>query len=107
MDTHSPAFTDALGLLGNDLLVHLDEAEALATQRAEWSDEEMATARELIGDLLLVIRGLLIEHERQASGDCRICTCAWPCPVVTTIHATVKDPQNQFVVLVTRARNYD
>lgn len=37
---------DALGLLGDDLYVHLDEADSLATQNAEWSadDGEEVTA---------------------------------------------------------------
>jgi hypothetical protein len=37
------------------------------------------------------IRGLPIERGAQPSGDCRICASAWPCPVVTTIHALVND----------------
>jgi hypothetical protein len=105
VSTHSPLMADALGLLGDDLYVHLDEAESLATQNAEWSADDGEAARGVIGDLVLVIRGLLIEHERQASGDCRTCTSTWPCPVVTTIHAFLKDPQRQFVALVRRARD--
>ena len=61
--------------------------------------------RALIPDLVVVIRGLLVEHAVQPSGECRICSSAWPCPVVTTIHAFVKDPQHQFVALVLRARD--
>jgi len=54
---------------------------------------------------VLVIRRLLGEHKLQPSVDCRTCTSAWPCPVVTTIHAILKDPQRQFVALVLRARD--
>ncbi len=107
MSTLSPALADAFGLLRDDLCLHLDEADYLANQDDEWSADDMDVARGLIGDLVLVIRGLLIEHERQTSGDCQICTSAWPCPVVTTIHALVKDPQRQFVALVLRARDDD
>jgi hypothetical protein len=103
--TPSPALADAGHLLHDDLYVHLHEAECLAEQDNEWSADDRDTARKLIGDLVLVIRGLLIEHRSQSSGDCRICTSAWPCPVVTTIHATVKDPQRQFVALVLQARD--
>jgi hypothetical protein len=105
VSTSSPALTDALGLLAYDLQVHLAEAESLAMQCAEWSAEDINAARELIGDLILMMRGLLIEHERQADGDCRLCTSAWPCPVVTTIHEFVKDPDRQFVTLVQRVRD--
>ncbi len=105
MSTLSPALADAGHLLHDDLYVHLDEADYLAEQDDEWSAADIQTARKLIGDLVLVIRGLLIEHRPQSSGDCRICTSAWPCPVVTTIHAFVKDPQHQFISLVRRARD--
>jgi hypothetical protein len=103
MSTPSPALADAGDLLHDDLYVHLHEAEYLAEQDDEWSADDMDTARKLIGDLVLVIRGLLVEHRPQSSGDCRLCPSVWPCPVVTTIHAFVKDPQRQFVALVRRA----
>jgi hypothetical protein len=47
---------------------------------------------------------MLIEHQMTPSGDCRICSSAWPCPVVT-IHALVKDPDREFVALVNRAND--
>ncbi len=105
MSTSSPALANAGQLLHEDLYVHLHEAEYLAEQDDEWSADDGDTARKLIGDLALVIRRLLGEHKLQSGGDCRICTSAWPCPVVTTIHAFVKDPQRQFVALVHRARD--
>ncbi|MGH3721604.1 MAG: hypothetical protein ACRDRI_22710 [Pseudonocardiaceae bacterium] len=104
MSTPTPLLADALDLLGYDLLVHLDEADNLADQRARWSEEDITTARELIGDLVLVIRGLLTEHELQPSGDCTVCAVEWPCPVVISIHAVLKDPERQFVTLVRRSQ---
>jgi hypothetical protein len=100
MSTPSPALADALGMLRNDLCLHLEEAENLANRDSEWSAEDTQTARALIADLVLAIRALLVEHRRQASGDCRVCTSPWPCPVVSGIHAIVKDPERQFVALV-------
>jgi hypothetical protein len=91
MSAPSPVLADALRLLSVDLYGHLDEADSLATQNAEWSPDDMLRARKLIGDLVLIIRGLLIEHEPQPDGNCRICSGASPCPVITTIHAFVKD----------------
>jgi hypothetical protein len=67
----------------------------------------MDTARKLIPDLVVVIRGMLIEHEPQPSGGCRVCSAAWPCPVVTRIHALVKDPGREFVALLRRRANND
>jgi len=104
VSTLSPALADAGHLLHEDLYDHLHEAEYLTEQDDEWSADDGDTARELIGDLALVIRRLLGEHKLQPSADCRTCTSAWPCPVVTTIHAVLKDPQRQFVALVRRAR---
>ncbi len=103
MDTISPVVADAFHLLHRDLYGHLDEAEFLALKCREWSQQDADTARTLIPDLVVVIRGILFEHEAQPSGDCRICPSAWPCPVVTTIHAMVKDPAREFVALVRRA----
>jgi hypothetical protein len=105
MSTPSPALANAGHLLHEDLYDHLHEAEYLAEQDGEWSADDSETARKLIGDLALVIRRLLGEHRLQGGADCRICTSAWPCPVVTTIHAFLKDPQRQFVALVHRAQS--
>ncbi|MGH3765663.1 MAG: hypothetical protein ACRDS0_09755 [Pseudonocardiaceae bacterium] len=104
MSTVSPLLADALGLVDEDLLIHLDGADSLATQSDEWSEQDKDDARGVLGDLVLMIRGLLIEHERTSSSECRTCGCAWPCPVVTTIHGFLKDPHRQFVALVNRAR---
>ena len=107
MSTPSPVLADAFALLRNDICEHLDEADSLAMQDAEWSVDDMDAARELIGDLVLGIRGLMIEHELQTGGDCRICSSAWPCPVLATIHGFVKDPEGQFVALARRTWNED
>ena len=105
MSTLAPVFADAFRLLREDLCHHLEEADSLTNQDDDWSAEDSETASELINDLLLVVRGLMIEHKLQTDGDCRICTCAWPCPVIMSIHAFVKDPERQFVTLARRARD--
>jgi hypothetical protein len=103
MNTISPVVADAFSLLHRDLYGHLDEAEFLATKYDEWSQQDSDAAPELIPDLVVVIRGVLIEHEVAPSGDCRTCLSTWPCPVVATIHALVKDPDREFVALLLRA----
>jgi hypothetical protein len=107
MGALSPILADAFSLLRENICAYLDEAELLALQDAEWSIADMDTARGLIGDLVLAIRGLMIEHELRSGGDCRICASAWPCPVLTTIHGFVKDPEGQFVALARRAWKED
>lgn len=103
MDTISPAVADAFALLRNDLYAHLDEADELAERITEWCRDDVDAARKLIPDLVTVIRGLLLEHRPQPSGTCQICGSTWPCPVVTTVHALVKDPDREFVALAHRA----
>ena len=103
MDPISPVLADAFGLLRTDLYEHLSEAESVADKASEWSWEDIDVVRKLIPDLVVVIRGLLIEHQMTPSGECRVCTSAWPCPVVTTIHALVKDPSREYVAIVRRA----
>jgi len=103
MSTLSPIVADAFSLLRMNLNQHLDEAELLACKGYEWTEEDRDTARRLIPDLVLVIRGLLLDHQARPDDTCRTCTSAWPCPVVTVIHGLLKDPQRQFVALVLRA----
>lgn len=103
MDTISPVHADAFRLLLTSLQEHLCEAENLASKIDEWSDEEADSVRRLIPDLLVALRGLLIEHKVTPTGDCRTCPSPWPCPVVITIHALVKDPDREFAAILQRA----
>ncbi len=105
MGTLTPAVADAFGLLQMDLRRHLDEAECLALTCEEWTEEDVDTARTLIPDLVIVIRGLLLDHQMRPGGDCRICTSPWPCPVVALIHGLIKDPHDQYVELAYRVHD--
>jgi hypothetical protein len=107
MATLSPALADAFDLLHMNLYRHLDEAEFLARKCREWTGEDIDTARELIPDLVCIIRGLLFDHQVRPDGNCRICTSAWPCPVVALIHGLIKDPQRQFIALINQAHDPD
>lgn len=104
MDALSPAAADAFALLREDLDEHLCEAEALAWL-FEWSEADVDRVRTLIVDLVQVIRGLLMEHKPEPTGECRTCPSAWPCPVVTLIHGLVKDPDRTFAALLNQTRN--
>ncbi len=105
MDTISSVHADAFRLLRTDLCEHLCEAEDLAHRTDEWSTEDMDSLRRLIPDLLVAIRGLLIEHEVTPIGGCRTCASSWPCPVMTTLHALVKDPDREFAAILRRAHD--
>ncbi len=105
MGTLTPAVADAFGLLQMDLRRHLDGADSLALKYEEWTEEDVDTARELIPNLVIVIRGLLFDHQVRPGGDCRSCTSVWPCPVVALIHGLLKDPQHQYVELARRVHD--
>jgi hypothetical protein len=103
MPTLSPAVADAFRLLRTNLYLHLDETEFLADRWDEWSEDDVTTARALISDLALLVRQILREHDVRPDGDCALCALVWPCPVVTTIHEVVTDPEHRFTTLVDNA----
>lgn len=105
MEVVSPVVADAFRLLHRDLYGHLDMAEFLANKVDRWHRDDVEAARKLIPDLVVVIRGLLVEHEPQPDGQCLLCSSAWPCTVVATIHALVKDPDREFVAILRRAND--
>ena len=105
MDATPPLVAEAFQLLLMDLYEHLSEAEFLAEKTTAWSEKDIDSGRRLIPDLILVIRGLLLDHQSTPGGDCRVCHGVWPCPVVTKIHGLVKDPGREFVAIVTRAND--
>jgi hypothetical protein len=105
MDTLAPAVADAFDLLREDLYRQLDEAESSALSYQDWEQDDIDTARKLIPNLVLILRGLLLDHQARPSGDCRTCTSAWPCPVVALIHGFLKDPDGQFVALARRVHD--
>lgn len=102
MDTLTPAVTDAFELLRQDLFRRLDEAETPALSYWDWDQDAIDAAREVIPHLVLVLRGLLLDHQVRPGGECRTCSSAWPCPVVALMHGLLKDPEDQFVALARR-----
>ncbi len=100
MDTIPAALCEAYRLLRIELYRHLDEAEFLATKYQPWSGTDATSARALIPDLVVVIRGVLVQHEESRQGHCRCCTEQWPCPTVQTIHRLLKDPDREFTRLL-------
>lgn len=105
MEELSPIQRDAYRLVHQDLYKHLDYAEFLAAKVETWSEEDVALARELIPDLVTVIRGIAALHRPPESelNRCRSCHVPWPCTPVITIYELLKDPDRQFVKLVERA----
>ncbi|MBV9011532.1 MAG: hypothetical protein JO272_05680 [Pseudonocardiales bacterium] len=100
--TLTPAVADAFELLQQDLCRQLDEAESSSTSYCDWDQDDIDAARELIPHLVLVLRGLLLDHQMRPSGECRTCSSAWPCPVVAVMHGMLKDPEHQFPALARR-----
>jgi hypothetical protein len=103
METIPPAALDAHRLLRQDLYGYLDEAEFLSTKLTEWTTEDSRSARDLIPDLTLIVRGILLDHKESSDGICPACNSAWPCASVNTIHGLIKDPTHEFVKIARRA----
>jgi hypothetical protein len=90
MATIRPPVAVAFRLSQTDLERHLAQVELLAVSW-EWTDHDVHTARQLTWGLVAILQRLLRKHGLQANGEYLICPSGWPCPVVTTIHAPVKD----------------
>jgi hypothetical protein len=107
MGTNRSALAEAYHLLRQDLYGHLDEAEYLAMKYEPWTDQDLDSALVLIPNLVTVIRGVVALHDTPdpvTDPRCRTCDESWPCEAFETIHRLVKDPDREFVRLVTRAR---
>jgi hypothetical protein len=98
----SPVVSDAIRLLQQDLYRHLDEAEFLASKFDRWSEEDTGSARQLIQDLITVVRGVVALHDTPIGTRCRTCDMAWPCQALETLHRLVKDPDKEFVKILNR-----
>ncbi|HWC83046.1 MAG TPA: hypothetical protein VG756_24085 [Pseudonocardiaceae bacterium] len=96
MESVSPALTDAFRLLRTDLLGLLDAAEFFG-RMDEWDEPETDLAHRIIDDLVTVIRGMLVGHAATDTGVCRKCGESYPCDLVRTLHALIKDPDREFV----------
>ncbi|HWE91053.1 MAG TPA: hypothetical protein VG317_16460 [Pseudonocardiaceae bacterium] len=107
MDIMTPALADAFLLLRQDLYGYLDESEYLVDGLERRNAESIESACRLIPELTTVIRGVIAEHEQDDSARCAICSHAWPCPTVRTVHALVKAPESEFRNIVERAQQRD
>ena len=103
MDRAAPVLAEAYHLLRQELYGYLDEAEFLATDLADWTPEQIRSARTLISDLTGLVRAILLDHKETATGICPTCNSRWPCVTVCTIHRLIKDPINEFVKIAQRS----
>jgi hypothetical protein len=92
---------EAIRLLREDLYLHLDEAEFVASKNS-WSEEDVETVRRIVLDLITVIRGVIALHDTPNGSVCRTCDMAWPCQAMETLHALLKDPDKEFVKILHR-----
>lgn len=100
MDKSSPVIVDALDLLQVNLYEHIDGAEHLATKTTEWSEEDIAKARQLIPEILDVIRAVVFLHRKATPADtCGVCCTPWPCRSYELLHELLKNPHRSFIEL--------
>jgi hypothetical protein len=95
MQTISPVAVRAFRAYGVKILGYLDETEYLAHFDA-WNEKDIAALREAVRHLVLIIRGMVVAHESDDGGDCRLCETPWPCWVTEYVHGLVRDPDNAF-----------
>jgi hypothetical protein len=93
MTAISPAHAHAFWLLRNEIYTQLDEAEFVSAEFAE-------SARELICDLVTVIRAVVAQHKDDAEGHCLFCHHIWPCLSIGSIHQIMQDPEREFAKLM-------
>lgn len=96
MTTLSATHLAANRLLRTHLYSHLDQAEFLAMKATAWSDDDADEARQLLPDLVDVIRRCLAAHDDTDHGHCLLCSEPWPCRTVGTIHDGLVDPRHHF-----------
>ncbi|GAA1988968.1 hypothetical protein [Amycolatopsis minnesotensis] len=96
MTTLSPAVAEAYKLLRMQIYELIDSAEFLALKDV-WSEDDHESLRQLIPDLLQVIRAVWHRHEPNWTGTCRFCLREWPCATARLIHREVIDPENYFI----------
>lgn len=102
METISPALADAFALLRQDIHGYLENAEELADRLSESPPAPLESLCDLVSDLTVIVRGVMMDHRATATGTCPTCNTAWPCSAVRTIHRLVKDPGGEFVRLAQR-----
>jgi hypothetical protein len=104
MRKNSAALDDAFQLLRNDLYEYLEEAEYLPDRLRHLITPELAPLAQVVGDLVTVVRGVVVQHKADDDVVCTVCKTEYPCLAVSTIRELVKDPDRVFVELITAAR---
>jgi hypothetical protein len=103
----SPVLSSAFHLLRQDMYLHLDTAELLATGHDRWSEEDQQSARKVIEDLVTVIRGVVALHDTPDGVRCRTCDMEWPCAALETLHRLIKEPDREFTKILHRRNGWD
>ncbi|MFJ6672568.1 hypothetical protein ACIQMJ_15785 [Actinosynnema sp. NPDC091369] len=90
----SAALARAHHLLNQDMLGYLDTVELLTNEHDTDDETVLAVARTEVPRLVAALRATLATHKADASGDCPACRTAWPCAVIDSGHAYLKDPDS-------------
>lgn len=92
MSTISPALNRAFWLLCNEIYERLDAAEHLGDDTIEWTVADAENARDVIGDLIELVRSVVVEHQAGPDGECPCCLQRWPCRTVALVYQVATDP---------------
>ncbi|XVS63046.1 hypothetical protein ACQPYE_33030 [Actinosynnema sp. CA-299493] len=94
----SAALARAHHLLNQDMLGYLDTVELLTDEHDTDDETVRAVARTEVPRLVAALRATLATHKADASGQCPTCRTAWPCAVIDSAHAYLKDPDSIYSI---------
>ena len=97
----SAALARAHHLLTQDMLGYLDTVELLTTEHDTDDETVLAVARTEVPRLVAALRATLTTHKADAAGQCLTCCTAWPCAVIDSAHAYLKDPDSVYSIYST------
>jgi hypothetical protein len=89
----------AFRLLREEIYTRLDEVEFFAMNDVSWGEEDEASARTLLCDLVTVVRTVAGLHAENDYGRCKFCLKAWPCPSIDSIHRSMRNPDAELARL--------
>lgn len=100
----NPAQSDAYNLLRQKMLTCLECVDDAVTPENHYDNEVvLAVAHNEIPRLIIALRGVVKDHKADANGRCQSCgyrkigdsfePTLWPCPVVNSVHAYVREPE--------------
>ncbi|MGH3620641.1 MAG: hypothetical protein ACRDQ5_02475 [Sciscionella sp.] len=105
MNTIPSVLSDAYRHAHQELFEYVENAEDYGEDNNDWSDEQIDTARDLIGELAMILRRTFAPHKADNRGSCTTCATPWPCPIIRVVHELVTNPDTQIYQITLAERD--